>query len=145
MLLKTLLVLACLVAVCAVGALAQTAGPDDVTVAANDKNLLYFGRWDRSDPGVAHSHWGGAYLRTRFTGTSVGLKMADGEDLAVSIDGEPFRAVKGQAGVTSLTPAPLPPGLHSLLVGPSSGGEAKVLGLVLDPALRPSRPCRARS
>ena len=114
------------------------------TIAANDKNLRYFGRWDRSDPAVPRSHWGGAYLRTRFTGTSVGLKMQDDQRLAVSIDGEPFRPVDGKAGVTALTAAPLSPGLHSLLVGPSTGGEAKITGLVLDsgtsakpPAARP--------
>ena len=50
--------------------------------------------------------------------------------------------MKGQAGVTPLNTAPLPPGLHTLLVGPSSGGEAKVLGLVLDPgaAIKPPLP-----
>ena len=109
------------------------------TIAANDKNLRYFGRWDRSDPAVPRSHWGGAYLRTRFTGTSVGLKMQDDQRLAVSIDGEPFRPVDGKAGVTALTAAPLSPGLHSLLVGPSTGGEAKITALSLIPA-RPQSP-----
>ena len=68
--------------------------------------------------------------------------MADGQQLAVSIDGEPFRAVNGQTGVTPLNPAPLPPGLHTLLVGPSKGGEAKVTGLTLDPgaATKPPAP-----
>ena len=116
---------------------ARSAGAQDtagmVVIPANARNLTYFGRWDRRDPTVAHSHWGGAYLRTRFTGASVGLKMLDGESLVVSIDGEPFRAVKGVAGITPLNMEPLAPGLHTLLVGSSSGGEAKVLGLSLDP------------
>ena len=116
------------------GASAQTAPPPGAAlVPASSKTLVYFGRWDRSDPNLAHSHWGGAYLRTRFTGTSAWLQMADREDLVVSIDGEPFRPVSGQQGFTALNPAPLPPGLHTLLVGSAAGGEAKVQGLALDP------------
>ena len=113
-----------------------------VTLEANDKNLTYFGRWDRTNSAVPRSHWGGAYLRTRFTGTSVSLKMADGQHLVVSIDGEPFRAVDGKQGVTPLNASPLPPGTHTLLVGPSTGGEARVEGLVLDPgaSVKPAIP-----
>ena len=114
--------------------MAQThSAPGAVPAPESDKNMTYYGRWDRRDPAVAHSHWGGAYLRTRFTGTSVGINLAEGEHLAVSIDGEPFRPLSAQAGITALNTAPLPPGLHTLLVGPAMGGEAKVRGLTLDP------------
>ena len=128
---RLLMLLVCLLAAC--GTSAQTAPPGAVTVPAFSKTITYFGRWDRSDPAVAHSHWGGAYLRTRFSGTSVGLEMADAEDLVASIDGEPFRAVSGQPGYTALNPAPLTARMHTLLVGSAAGGEVKVQGLVLDP------------
>ena len=138
-LLPRLLTLAgCLLA--AAGASARTAPPGAIMVPASSRTLVYFGRWDRSDPAVAHSHWGGAYLRTRFSGTSAGLEMADGEDLVVSIDGEPFRQVSGHPGYTALNADPLPPKLHTLLVGSAAGGEVKVQGLVLDPSAETKPP-----
>jgi lysophospholipase L1-like esterase len=103
-----------------------------LSVAPTDRNITYFGRWDRRDPALARSHWGGAYLRTRFSGTFVGLKMVDRQRLVVSIDGEPFRAVDGQAGITPLAAGPLAPGLHTLLAGSSTGGEVQFQGLTLD-------------
>lgn len=98
-----------------------------------DTDIRYIGRWDRSDPAVYNSYWSGAYFRTKFTGTSVGLKLTFNTGLAVSIDGEAIRPLSGAKGVTKLNPVPLKAGDHTLQVG--SGGQNDELGfqgLVLD-------------
>lgn len=102
-------------------------------VIATDPNLLYIGRWDRSQPQIAHGNWTGHYLRTQFTGTTVSIRLEKATRLAVSIDGEPVRLIPTKAGVTLLNEQPLKPGGHQLQVG--SGGQNEELafqGLVLD-------------
>ncbi|MCX6936294.1 MAG: GDSL-type esterase/lipase family protein [Verrucomicrobia bacterium] len=116
-------------------------GPIEIT--DSDPNILYIGRWDRTQPGVAHGNWTGHYLRTQFTGTSVSVRLKAGTQLAVSIDGEPVRFVSAKAGVTRLHDQPLKAGGHLLQLG--SGGqnyEVAFQGLVLDPgaATKPVEP-----
>ncbi len=112
--------------------LAQTT-PAATTVALNDPNIQYVGRWDRTSPTLFHSNWGGCYLRTRFTGTSVSINLAEGTDLVVSIDNEIFRHVDSPQGLTPLNTGPLKPGEHSLLVGAAGQNEEiSLLGLSLD-------------
>lgn len=104
-------------------------------IAASDPNILYVGRWDQSQSEIAHGNWTGHYLRAKFTGTSVSVKLRNGTKLAVSIDGEPIRFVIAKAGVTRLNEQPLKPGEHLLQLG--SGGqneEVAFQGLVLDSA-----------
>ena len=103
-------------------------------VLANDPNITYIGRWDRSQPQIANGNWTGHYLRTKFTGTSVSVRLQNATRLAVSIDGEPIRFVSANGGVTPLNEQPLNPGDHLLQVG--SGGQNEELafqGHVLDP------------
>ena len=105
-------------------------------IGVADPNIRYIGRWDFRDPNVYHSHWGSAYLRVGFTGTTVTAKAwlaAGGRDLRVSIDGEPFRAVPGGPSV-SLTPQALQPGNHTLVIASAGQNhEIRFAGLVLDP------------
>ena len=97
-----------------------------------DPNIRYVGRWDKSSPAVYTGSWCGVYLRTGFTGTSVGIKLAVPTALAVSIDGEPLRTVNAGVGVTALSVAPLKDGPHTLQAG-SAGQNYEVAfqGLVL--------------
>lgn len=108
---------------------------DAPTMAApSDPHVLYIGRWDRGDPATYHSYWGGAYLRTIFTGSEVGIRLAGGAGLVVSIDNEQPRVVNGNTGVTDLAINKLKPGTHSLLVGASGQNfEMAFQGLVLSP------------
>jgi lysophospholipase L1-like esterase len=102
-------------------------------VLANDPNITYIGRWDRSQPEIANGNWTGHYLRTKFTGTSVSVRLQAGTRLAVSIDGEPIRFVTANAGVTPLNEQPLTPGDHLLQVGSGGQNEEVVFqGLLLD-------------
>ena len=102
-----------------------------------DPDILYVGRWDRIGPATPHGYWSNVYLRTRFTGTSVGIKLDNGTGLDVSIDNEMPREVNAGPGVTALNAAPLKPGIHTLLVG-SAGQNYEVgfQGLTLDPGAK---------
>ncbi len=113
-------------------------------VALTDPNIHYIGRWDKSDPNEYHSYWSGAYLRTKFSGTSVQIDLAGGTTLAVCIDGEVPRTVSG-VGLIHLNASPLRAGDHNLQVG-SAGQNEEVLfkKLVLDAGAKtepsPERP-----
>ena len=97
-----------------------------------DDNIRCIGRWDRRIQDNWHSHWGSAYLRTGFTGTTVKVRLADGAGLLVSVDGEPIRSVSG-GGVVDLTPTALKPGDHTLLLAADGQNhEMRFQGLVLD-------------
>lgn len=67
-----------------------------------DANLLYVGRWDKSNPSAPHSYWGGAYVRTGFTGTSISAKLGKGADIAIFIDNKPAVIKTGANGTVSL-------------------------------------------
>lgn len=98
----------------------------------SDPNIKYFGRWDKTDTQLYHSYWGGAYVRTMFTGTTIGIKLATDGDLVVSIDNKVPRSVNGKQGVTELTLRSLKEGTHSLLVGSAGqNNEVSFQGLVL--------------
>lgn len=121
----------------AVGTLACPVPPSDCRAAPPghdgslaDTNICYVGRWDRRDASAYHSCWGGAYLRARFTGTSVGFRggaTAGGPTFMASVDGEPLHEVR------ALSVRSLKPGVHTLLVGSvGQNSEVEFRGLTLD-------------
>lgn len=96
-----------------------------------DSNIRYIGRWDRKDPKVYHSYWSTAYLRTAITGTTIKAKVSGGE--MAFIDGRRVKPVAWDGGI-NLTPEPLPPGRHTLLLASAGQNEELIFrGLVLDP------------
>lgn len=98
----------------------------------SDTNLLYFGRWDTIDSQQYHSYWGGAYIRTMFTGTSLSIKLAFDTILVVSIDNEVPRGVNGKQGITDLTDRTLKEGTHYVIVGSAGQNyEISFQGFVL--------------
>ncbi|MBV9849755.1 MAG: hypothetical protein JO250_08805 [Armatimonadetes bacterium] len=102
-----------------------------------DPDILYIGRWDKSDPAVYHGYWSNVYLRARFTGTSVGIRLDGGTQLIASIDGEPVRTINAGSGVVALNAVPLKPGVHTLLVGSAGQNyEVSFQGLMLDPGAK---------
>ena len=99
-----------------------------------DTNLRFIGRWDRNDPKLFHGHWTGHYLRTGFSGTTVKVQVASDVKLLASIDDTPFQLLNAQKGVVNLTPEPLAPGRHTLLLtGRREEDEIQFQGLQLDP------------
>lgn len=58
-------------------------------ITANSPNIQYFGRWDMANSLHPRYSWPGVYLYAEFSGTSVGVRLADGTDyFNVYIDGK---------------------------------------------------------
>lgn len=99
----------------------------------SDTNIRYIGRWDKTNPNQFKSYWACAYIRVDFTGKSIGINLASGTNLAVSIDGETPRAVKASSGITQLNVESLAEGTHTLLLaGAGQNEELSFLGLKLE-------------
>lgn len=96
-----------------------------------DANLLYVGRWDRSNASAPRSYWGGAYIRTGFTGSSLSVKLGKAVDLAVFIDNQPAVIKRGANGTVSLASG-LAAGNHTIkLVARFQSDEILFQGFVL--------------
>ncbi|MGG1519395.1 GDSL-type esterase/lipase family protein [Paenibacillus oryzisoli] len=103
-------------------------------IPPGDSNIAYYGRWDRSDPGYYHSYWGGAYLKVRFTGTSVKINLNKSTSLLVNIDNTGDKLFHNVNGTVNLTPDELLPGTHSIKVAAQYDEMELVFqGLILDP------------
>lgn len=95
--------------------------------------IRYIGRWDKHDPTTYISYWGGAYFKTGFTGRHAQIRLASSASLYVSVDGEPDLHIDAGQGLSSLLPAPLIDGNHTLRV--AAGSEETTIafqGLLLD-------------
>jgi lysophospholipase L1-like esterase len=111
--------------------------------AINDPNISYFGRWDRTSSTTQYtSEWGGAYLKVKFTGTSVKLKVGATTDYFVKIDNGDWINFIGKTGTINLTPSPLSSGTHTLLVaqGKDYSYVFNFQGLILDAGATTSAP-----
>ena len=104
----------------------------------SDPNIVYVGRWANTTTEAVPS-WTGAYLSTRFTGTTVRVRARDAVNFYVSIDGGSDVFYAGVRGTVNLTPTPLAAGTHSLRVSYRSG-DTVFLGLVLDAGATTARP-----
>ena len=93
-----------------------------VSIAPNDANLQYFGRWDMRDAANYQCAQGAVYIKANFTGTSLKVNLRDPNDKwRVSIDGGPFRKFKPRGQGTVLAEN-LQPGTHKLLLVRSTEG-----------------------
>ena len=102
-----------------------------VNVAVNDANIEYVGRWDKSDSSIYHSYWGGAYLRLRFTGTSVAIREATPVDFWMDIDGTGYKFFKGTVGSVKVAWS-LANAVHVItVVAAGEGNELQFQGLTL--------------
>ena len=95
---------------CSVSVLAATGNGDPT-----DTNINYVGRWDKSSSATYRSYWNGSYLSTRFTGTTVKVKLAEKTVFMAIVDGVPT-TYWDAVGTINLTPAPLANGTHSLKI-----------------------------
>ena len=58
-------------------------------IPPNNPNIQYFGRWDMADSLHPRYSWPGVYLAAEFSGTTIGIRLADGTDyFNVYIDGK---------------------------------------------------------
>lgn len=107
--------------------------PVGTPVSPRDPNIEYVGRWDKSDPSRYHSYWGGAYLRVRFTGTSIRLKLAAPATVFVNIDGHEEELPWQISGTATLNEHPLKDGAHTLtLASFFQTSEIQFQGFILD-------------
>jgi hypothetical protein len=70
-----------------------------------DRNITFVGRWDKSSSSVYTSHWGGAYLATRFAGRNVKVKLAAPMTFKAVINGtiSPYWAGGTEVQLSALT------------------------------------------
>ena len=110
--------------------------------ALGDTNIKYFGRWDFSSPNQYMSYWGGAYIKVKFTGTTVKVKVGKASNYYAKIDDGPWLSYNDQSGTISLTPKALSPGTHSLSVAQGKDYDYvfNFQGLVLDPGATTKAP-----
>jgi hypothetical protein len=96
-----------------------------------DANLLYGGRWDKSTASAPHSYWGGTYVRTGFTGTSLSVKLGKSADIVVYIDSKAAVIKTGANNTVSLATG-LAAGNHTVkLVARFASDEIAFQGFVL--------------
>jgi lysophospholipase L1-like esterase len=110
--------------------------------ALGDTNIKYFGRWDFSNPAQYVSYWGGAYIRVKFTGTTVKVKVGTNSNYYAQIDNGPWTSYIGVTGTIDLTPSPLASGTHTVSVaqGKDYNYVFNFQGLILDPGATTSAP-----
>lgn len=113
--------------------------------AVGDTNIRYFGRWDFSNPTQYLSYWGGAYIRVRFTGTTIKIKVGNTSNYYAKIDNGPWVSYLNVSGTINLTPTPLAAGTHTLSVaqGKDYNYVFNFQGLILDPGATTSAPSSA--
>jgi len=105
-------------------------------IDADNPNIQYIGRFDRTDPGKAVFDWSGVYIRAAFDGTSCSLRLIDGNNLYnVTIDDEsPVVLVTDTATVYSLASG-LADTVHTVLIEKRTEawiGKGEFRGFILD-------------
>lgn len=82
---------------------AEEAAALPVTIAADDPNIRYSGRWDRREKDGPRCAWPGSSVRLKFQGTAVNARIAfNGRDLfQVLVDGKPAGIIKFSPGQTT--------------------------------------------
>jgi lysophospholipase L1-like esterase len=90
-------------------------GPDG-SVLPSDPDIRYFGRWESSNPTQYISYWGGAYVRLKFTGTTVKVKVGSATNYYAKIDNGPWVSYINANGTVNLTSTALPNGTHTVTV-----------------------------
>ena len=115
----------------------QSSGSVTGSVAVDDANIQYVGRWDAGKQGERTAYWDSAYFKTKFTGTSVKIVLGEGPAVTftVIIDGK-AHYLKDQIGIVDITPPGLGDGVHELIVIKSDSNrdlkKTVFKGLILD-------------
>ncbi|WP_426330175.1 RICIN domain-containing protein [Pedobacter sp. R-06] len=112
------------------------------TGSIDDPNIQYFGRWDFSNATQYVSNWGGAYLRVKFTGTTVKIKVGAATHYYAKIDNGPWVSYPNATGTVNLTPSALASGTHTVTVaqGKDYNYFFNFQGFILDTGATTSTP-----
>ncbi|GIJ73032.1 GDSL-type esterase/lipase family protein [Virgisporangium ochraceum] len=114
-----------------------------------DANIVYHGRWDRSNASYFSMGWAGGYLDAQFTGASIGVRQRNAIDLYYSIDRGPLQWRRNVSGAVTLATG-LSGGAHTVRIGyreragsytgdPVFGGLILAAGGQTAPIARPQR------
>lgn len=111
----------------------QTVAAKEKTIALNDKNIEYVGRWDKSDLSNYHSYWGGAYVKLKFYAKQLHVQLNAKVNLFVIIDQHPAVLFPSATGLINLTPDSLANGVHTLqMVAKFQNDEIQLGGISLN-------------
>lgn len=104
-----------------------------IIVPVNDPNIVYIGRWDKSAVDVFHSYWGGAYIKVKFTGKTIKLRLAAAVNLVVNIDNNMNVKVAGTIGDIEMSTSSLRSGTHTAIIAAQGRyDEIQCKGLILE-------------
>ena len=95
----------------------------DMTIAADDPNIRYTGRWDLSDPTAPWAGWQGASILVTFHGTEITAQLDPGQSeewFRVIVDGDHFASTKLRA----------PLGINDLVLATGLSNEPHTIELV---------------
>ena len=105
-----------------------------------DTNINYVGRWDKSNSTTFRSYWNGSYVSTKFTGTTVKVKLAAPTRFIAIVDGV-ASGYWDANGTINLTPTALANGTHTLkIIAKYETTEIPFQGLVLDAGASTVKP-----
>ena len=129
------IIIVMLVAIACIASMASAVVAHAATraISPTDHNIHYVGRWDTSSSATYTSYWPGAYFKTRFTGTSVKLRLAHSVSVYVLLDNRKDTFYHNVSGTVNLTSTLLAPGTHSLRVAAFTEQDSIAFqGLLLD-------------
>ena len=105
-------------------------------IDADDPNIQYVGRFNRSDQKKAVFDWPGVYICAAFDGTSCSIRLSDGENLyAVTIDSQSPQMLETDSSTIYPVATDLLDTIHTILIGKRTEafiGKGEFLGFILD-------------
>ncbi|MBN1781152.1 endoglucanase [bacterium] len=108
----------------------------DGQITADNPNIRYIGRFDRSNAKRVIFDWPGVYIRAKFEGTACSVRLNDGNNLyAVTIDEQPSQVLQTDTSAVYTVASGLADTVHTVLIQKRTEafvGKGEFLGLVLD-------------
>lgn len=105
-------------------------------IDADNSNIQYVGRFDKSDAKKAVFDWSGVYIRAAFEGTSCSLRLNDGNNLyAVTIDNQTPQVLATDTATVYSVASDLADTVHTILIEKrteASVGKGEFMGFILD-------------
>jgi lysophospholipase L1-like esterase len=105
-------------------------------IDADNDNIQYVGRFDRSDPKRAIFDWSGIYIKAKFEGKSCSIRLIDGNNFYdVSIDNQLPKVLKTDTSKVYSVASNLTDTIHTILIQKRTEafiGKGEFLGFILD-------------
>ena len=107
-----------------------------------DKHLRFIGRWNFENKNEFISYWGGAYIKVKFTGTSIKMIVGNKSNFFAKIDDGPWMNFRDVADTVNLAEERLTDTIHTIIVtqGKDYDYTFKFRGFILNPGARTAKP-----